>query len=65
MKFFNKKALTLAELITSIVIIGALSVIIFVFATANIEELTENDIKIRFTEEFLNFQEIISNFDKE
>jgi hypothetical protein len=64
-KFFNKKALTLAELITSIVIIGALSVIIFVFATANIEELTENDIKIRFTEEFLNFQEIISNFDKE
>lgn len=62
MKFFNKKAITLTELIVSLVIIWILVGGIFIFITINVEELAENNTKIGLTEEWLNFQKTISDF---
>jgi hypothetical protein len=61
-KFFNKKALTLAELVISLVIIWVLVGGIFIFITMNVEELADNNVKISLTKEWLDFQETIMNF---
>jgi hypothetical protein len=37
-------------------------VVIFVFVTTSVEELADNSVKINSTQDFLSFQEIISNF---
>ncbi|MDR0771865.1 MAG: prepilin-type N-terminal cleavage/methylation domain-containing protein [Candidatus Peribacteria bacterium] len=44
------KAFTLAELITSMVIISILVLIVFVFTTANIENLASNTVQVATVE---------------
>ena len=76
-KFFNKKsstsssvltgkgrakAFTLAELITSMVIISILILIVFVFTTANIENLATNTTKVATVEWGLSLEEAFSNY---
>ncbi|MDF1682377.1 MAG: prepilin-type N-terminal cleavage/methylation domain-containing protein [Patescibacteria group bacterium] len=46
MKFFNNKAITLIELITSVAISGVLFMIIFVFITDSVNELVDNKVRV-------------------
>lgn len=62
MKFFNKKAFTLWELITSLVIIWVIITIIFVFVTSSVKNLAENTIKTNSIDWWLSFQKTLQSF---
>lgn len=62
MKFFNKKAFTLGELITSFIIIWVLVAIIFVFVTSSVENIANNAVKNNSIGLWLNFQKTLQDF---
>lgn len=64
MKFFKNKfsALTLIELITSLAISSVLFLIIFIFVTDSVEELTDNNVKIWSIDEAFDFKEEMGKF---
>ena len=63
MKFFkNNAALTLIELVISMTISSMIFVMVFVFMSDSIEELTDNNVKITSIESYFDFKDTLSRF---